>query len=222
MRRTVVPELLDNDLGTAQEIADGLADLRGINRRFGGHATTISLLHKVAARKSLRELRILDVAGASGDTMREAQRVLASEGVRVEAALLDINPTHMAARGEVAALAGNAMRLPLADNSFDVVSCALFMHHLEPREIAAFLRSALRVARHAVVINDLKRSYLHLAAVYLGMPGYKSRLTRHDAPVSIRRSYTKDEMLEMIRGVHTGEVEMSDHFLFRMGAILWK
>lgn len=140
----------------------------------------------------------------------------------MDAALLDINPTHLAGREGLTAVVGNALRIPFAENSFDVVSCALFMHHLEPDQLHIFLTEALRIARHAVVINDLKRSYLHLVASYIGMLRYRSRLTRHDAPVSIRRSYTKEEMLTMIRRVHRGEVEISDHFLFRMGAVLWK
>lgn len=221
MKRVVVPELLDSDAGTAEEIAAGLADLRTINRRFGGHSTTISMLRRVASRKGLRELRVLDVAGASGDTMREAATTLAEEGVRVEATLLDINPSHLQARGDVSAVVGDATRIPLADESVEVVSCALFMHHLEPPEIARFLSEAVRVARHAVVINDLKRSYLHLLFVKVGVGFFGSRLTKHDGPVSVWRSYTKGEMLDMIREVHQGEVEIGDHYLFRLGAILW-
>src|SRR5947199_5866128 len=37
------------------------------------------------------------------------------------------------------------------------------------------------------LINDLVRSWLHLAFVYTGMPLYRSRLTRHDAPASVRQ-----------------------------------
>lgn len=221
MKRVVVPELLDTDAGTPEEIAGGLADLRSINRRFGGHSTTISMLRKVALRRQLREIQVLDVAGASGDTMRKAATQLASDGVAVKSTLLDINPSHLAARDGLAAVVGNATRIPLADKSFDVVSCALFMHHLEPEQIRLFLAEATRVARHAVVINDLNRSYLHLLFVVVGLQFFGNRLTKHDGPVSVRRSYTKQEMLQMIRDVHRGEVEIGDHYLFRMGVILW-
>ena len=40
MKRIVTTEWLDSDKGTPAEVAASLADLRGINRRFGGVATT--------------------------------------------------------------------------------------------------------------------------------------------------------------------------------------
>ena len=222
MRRKVVPELLDSDLGTPQEIADGLADLRMINRNFGGHATTISLLERVANARKLASVTVLDVAGASGDTMQEASAAFTARGVSFHTAILDMNPTHMTRSKGIAWVVGDATRLPFRDTSFDVVTCSLFMHHLEPEQIHVFLREALRVCRAAVLINDLRRSYLHLLVAYAGRITYRSRLTRHDAPVSVCRSYTAAEIEQMIRKVHPGKADISKHTLFRIGAILWK
>ena len=55
MKRIVTPELLDSDAGTPKEIADSLADLRGINRKFGGIGTTQAMIEHVW--KGLRLLR---------------------------------------------------------------------------------------------------------------------------------------------------------------------
>ena len=48
------------------------------------------------------------------------------------------------------------------DVSFDLVTCSLFFHHLEPPEIQQFTREAMRVARVAFLVNDLRRSWAHL------------------------------------------------------------
>ena len=42
MRRVLVPELLDSDAGTEFEVQTALADLRRINRWFGGTSTTLA------------------------------------------------------------------------------------------------------------------------------------------------------------------------------------
>ena len=42
MRRVVVPELLDSDAGTPREVEGSLADLRMVNRFFGGAAPRVS------------------------------------------------------------------------------------------------------------------------------------------------------------------------------------
>lgn len=218
MRRTITSELLDVDAGTPAEVAASLADLRLINRWFGGSSTTFRMLRRVANRTGARELSLLDVAGATGDIAHYAQARLLRLGVRLEVTLLDRAPTHLAS--EFPAVAGDALRLPFADGSFDLVASSMLVHHLAPEEVARFTDEARRVCRTAVLINDLRRSALHLAAVYAGFPLYRSRLTRHDAPASVRQAYTVGELKELLGRGAPLEIEKS--YFFRVGAILWK
>jgi ubiquinone/menaquinone biosynthesis C-methylase UbiE len=220
MKRVVIPELLDNDQGTPEEIEGSLADLRLINRSFGGVRTMTCLLRSVAKAKKLETISWLDVAGASGDVALHSQQTLEKEGIASNPILLDLNVTHM--NRQLPAVCGDALALPFADDSFDAVGCSLFAHHLEPDQVTGFAREALRVARYAVLINDLIRTPLHLALIYAGFPLYRSRLTRHDAPASVKRAYTLDEMNEMLREAGAAQVETENYFLMRMGVIAWK
>ncbi|HST78610.1 MAG TPA: hypothetical protein VLN58_08985, partial [Verrucomicrobiae bacterium] len=88
--------------------------------------------------------------------------------------------------------------------------------------IKQFAREGLRVARHAFFIHDLIRHPLHLALAYAGFPLYRSRITRHDAPASVRRAYTVDEMREMLQSTGVASLQIETYFLFRMGVIAWK
>ena len=220
MKRVVIPELLDTDAGTQQEIEGSLADLRMINRNFGGVRTMTCLLRTVAHKKNLKTISWLDVAGASGDVALLSQQRLQREGISAEPTLLDSNITHL--NHQLPAVCGDALALPFADNSFDAVGCSLFVHHLEPGQVIAFTREALRAARYAVLINDLIRSPLHLALIYAGFPLYRSRLTRHDAPASVMRAYTLHEMKNMLLEAGAVNVETESYFLKRMGVIAWK
>jgi len=85
-----------------------------------------------------------------------------------------------------------------------------------------FVDEGLRVCRVAVLINDLVRKWLHLSLVYAGLPLYRSRLTRHDAPASVRQAYTAEEMKAVLGQTQASRVEIRNHYLFRMGAIAWK
>ena len=219
MRRTVTPELLDTDSGTAQEIQASLADLRRANRWFGGVSTTCDLLIRVAETTRTRSLRVLDVGAATGDVVAAAAERLGGQGITVTFVLLDRSPSHL--NGAHSAIISDALTLPFADESFDVVTCSLFLHHLEPKEIQQFVGEALRVARLAVTVNDLRRHPLHLALVYAALPLF-SRLTRHDAPASVRRAYTQAELTDILRATSASRLEIRNHYLFRMGAIAWK
>lgn len=220
MKRIVVPELLDSDAGTRQEVEGSLTDLRMFNRFLGGVHTTSQVLQKIAKRYGLKKIAWLDVAGAAGDVASLAQGSLQDAGIECETVILDRMATHM--NGNFAAVCGDALSLPFADDSFDAVGCSLFAHHLEPEEIQHFAREGLRVARYAFFIHDLVRHPLHLALAYAGFPLYRSRITRHDAPASVRRAYTVSEMTSILKSTGASRIEVETHFLFRMGAIAWK
>jgi ubiquinone/menaquinone biosynthesis C-methylase UbiE len=140
--------------------------------------------------------------------------------VELQVTLLDRATSHL--RNGNRGVAGDALSLPFQDGSFDLLSCNLFAHHLSPQELVAFTDEALRVCRVAVLINDLVRHPLHMALVYAGLPLYRSRLTRHDAPASVRQAYTVEEMRGLMAQPSAARVEIHRHYLFRMGVIAWK
>jgi len=220
VKRVPTAELLDSDAGTPAEIAASLDDLEFFNRRFGGVPTTESLITHVAQSLGVASLSLLEVASGAGYVTATARRRLKKRGIRLEVTLSDRSRFHLTNGNR--AVAADALALPFRDESFDLVSCNLFAHHLAPAELQRFADEALRVCRAAFLINDLVRHPLHLALVYLGMPLYRSRLTRHDAPASVRQAYTPEEMQQLLANTAAGRVEMQRHYLFRMGVIAWK
>jgi ubiquinone/menaquinone biosynthesis C-methylase UbiE len=224
MKRVVIPELLDTDAGTPAEVATALSDLRNINRWFGGIATTQSMIAQVVRKHGARSLSLLEVAAGAGDVPHAASAHMRNAGVRLQVTLLDRAHSHLknGSGNGSSAVAGDALALPFADGSFDLVSSCLFAHHLEPRELVQFVNEALRVGRTAVIINDLVRDPIHLALVYASLALCRSRFNRHDAPASVRRAYTVKEMNEMLKQTRAARVEIERRPVFRMGAIAWK
>lgn len=224
MRRVVTPELLDTDSGTPAEVASALTDLRHINQWFGGVAATESMIAQIAEKLGVNSLSILEVAAGAGFVPQAAGKLLRKSGVQVHITLLDRAHSHLknGSGNGTSAVAGDALALPFADGSFDLVSCCLFAHHLEPAELRQFVTESLRVCRAAVIINDVVRDPIHLALAYLSMPLYRSRFTHHDAPASVRRAYTVAEMWQMLEQTTASRVEIERHPMFRMAAIVWK
>jgi ubiquinone/menaquinone biosynthesis C-methylase UbiE len=220
MKRSVTQELLDGDTGTSKEITGSIEDLAMIAHRFGGASTLVSLLLRVAERSSLRQMSVLDVGAGSDVVAKMARKELAQHGVSASFTLLDRSVRQR--RNGTQWIIAEALHLPLADLSFDVVACSTFAHHLEPEELVKFVNGALRVARYAVVINDIRRHPVHLGLVYAGFPLFRSRITRHDGPASVRRAYTSSELSEILKHSNAARVELSQHYLFRMGGIAWK
>jgi ubiquinone/menaquinone biosynthesis C-methylase UbiE len=221
MKRVVVEELLDSDAGTPAEVAGSLKDLRMFNSWFGGVHTMTSLLRRVAQTRGLKEISWVDVAGGEGYVATRTQKSLARSGIILRPVILDRAPTHLG--NTHPAVCGDALALPFRDNCLDAVGCSLFLHHLEPDEIVRFAQEGLRVARYAFLVQDLQRHPLHLGLSYIGAPLYRSRITRHDAPASVGRAYTVEEVREILSRVALVEnIEIKKFFLFRMGVIVWK
>ena len=220
MKRTVIPELLDDDGGSSPEVQRSLADLGRINRWFGGVRVLTRLVERVAERAGRRELTLLDVAGARGEVPSRAAAQLQQRSIRLETTVLDRVTSHLESGKR--SVIGDALALPFRDASFDLVSSSLFVHHLEPQQVQQFVDEALRVSRVAVLINDIRRHPLHLALVYAGLPLFRSRLTRHDAPVSIRRAYTLEEMRGLLGQTAAAGVDLQTFYLYRMGIIAWR
>jgi ubiquinone/menaquinone biosynthesis C-methylase UbiE len=219
MKRVAIAELLDTDSGTPEEVASSLRDLRNINRWFGGISSNVAMLEQVAAKLHASKLSMLEVAAGSGELSGLIAERLAKKSIQLKVTLLDRARSHLNSNSH--GIVGDALALPFADSSFDIVSSNLFVHHLAPEQLLQFAREGLRVCRSAFLINDLIRSRLHLALAYMGLPLFRSRVTRHDAPASVRQAYTPDEIRSLFSKL-TSSVEIQHHYLFRMSIKLWK
>lgn len=222
MKRVDIPELLDSDACSPEDAQASLRDIGRVNRWFGGIATTQWLIEQVSRSTRLRHFSLLEVAAGTGEVSKIVRKNLARRGITLDITLLDRAWSHLPKSG--GAVVADALALPFRAQAFDLVSCNLFAHHLDPAELSRFVREALRVSRHAVLINDLVRSPLHLALVYAGFPLMRSAISRADGAASVRRAYVPEELRQIISaGAEPApRVDISRHFLFRMGAIVWK
>lgn len=222
MQRNDSEEILDSNTCPPAEVEVSLRDLCRINRWFGGVSTTRDLIAQVSCATGKKRFSILEVASGFGEVPRAAGQQLAAQGITVDVTDLDRLPTHLN-RGH-RALVADALALPFSDSSFDLVTCSLFAHHLRPRDLSKFADEALRVSRCALLINDLIRHPVHLALVYAGFPLMRSHVSRVDGVASVRRAYVPSEMRQILANCNhlAHRIEISRHYLFRMGVIVWK
>jgi ubiquinone/menaquinone biosynthesis C-methylase UbiE len=222
MRRVDNPELLDSDDCPPEEVAKSLRDISSINRKFGGVSTTRALVQRVAARTGRNNFSALEVAAGFGEVPKIVAAHLARQGIQLQLTLLDIKRSHLLPGNR--SVVADALALPFSEDSFDLVTCSLFAHHLRPDEVVRFVREGLRVCRCALLINDLIRHPLHLALVYAAFPLMQSHVSQNDGVASVRRAYVPGEIRKMIASAFPNcpRIEITRHFLFRMGVIAWK
>ena len=195
-------EVLDGAVA-APERAASLADIDRLNSWFGGYALSLRAIRRLAAEVPRdRPLRVVDVGGGTAAFAVRVAEWARRSGRHVLVVVVDRDPTALrlaraavAAYPEIVLVCGDAAALPCRERTADIVTSALTLHHLEPAQAAAGLREMAAAARIAVVVNDLLRRRLSLGLVWLATRLLGCHpISRHDGPLSVRRSYSRDEI----------------------------
>lgn len=187
------PELLDGPLN-AELLAGNLRDLARVNRWLGGADLSERAIAPLAMNNFV--LTILDVGTGGADIPLR----LARHGREITAT--DIRPEIVEVASRLTAgqpvVVREALLADEATASFDVTHASMVVHHLEPSAAVEFLSEMARVARQAVVINDLARGLRWFTGAWLMTRLFThNSYTRHDAPLSVRRAYTESELVQI-------------------------
>jgi ubiquinone/menaquinone biosynthesis C-methylase UbiE len=208
-RLATTAELMDGPLDDPVALAANLRDLRRINRLLGGIDLSRRALAALVGENN-ESLTMLDIGTGAADIPAALIADADRQGAQLRITAIDARPemleTAVANEPRLSALAGlrlgvgDGRSLADPDRSFDIAHASLVLHHLEPAEAVAFLREMRRVAARGVIVNDLVRSRPGwLGAWLIGHLFTRSRFTRHDAPLSVRRAYTRAELEALLR-----------------------
>lgn len=220
--RVDAPELMDEPGLPPEEVEDAYRILRRVNRQLGNLRTIRRefrrfLTEDAAGRPAVS---LLDLGSGSGD-IPLALRDSGGPG-QVLAMALDRDATAAASacrRGAPVAR-GDALRLPFADRSVDLVTAVKFAHHFSGAPLAALLGEMTRVARHRVVVLDIRRHRL----AYWGFLAWSrvftaNRLVRYDGPLSVLRGFTRDELLAATGMIPSFSWEVRPYLGFQLALV---
>lgn len=190
-------ELLDRPDLVRDDLPANLRDIRRLNAWTGGTSLAVRTILPLLPRS---RGSLLDVATGSADIPAAVSRVAARRGTALTTTGLDSSPDVLReaeprVRSAVQLVRGNALDLPYADDTFDVVSLCLALHHFDPPDAVRVLAEMWRVARVGIAVVDLRRNLSAYTGVWLLTHTIApTRLTRHDGPLSVLRAYTADEL----------------------------
>jgi SAM-dependent methyltransferase len=195
-------------------------DIALSNTLFGGvHAMRAALTPLF--EHGPRELSLLDVGTGTGDIPSRLVPMAAKHGVRLDVIGLDGHRELVAATRAwpIDPVCADALSLPFADRSIDVVCCSQTLHHFEHTDAMRIVSEMHRVARRCVIIADLRRSWVAVAALWLvSFPLGFHPVSRHDGVVSILRGFTGAELRGLVRDAVAVTPLVRHRLLFRVTA----
>lgn len=191
--RVLSVERLDSAQGP--EVETNLRDIARINSWFGGHRTVIRLLQRLVSPED--RFSLLDVGAASGDMGRYIQKRFRHATV----VSLDRRPLHLKTV-TTPRIAADALALPFANASFDVVICSSLLHHFSDNQAIALLQGLRLVARRGVIIMDIERHLLAYFFLPLTRPFLRwSALTVQDGCASVEAAFRLSELESLVQSL---------------------
>lgn len=207
LARVRTPERMDSPAIDPAEHRRALRGLARLNRLSGAAGALWPELRSFARERALgangaEPLRVLDVATGSGDIPVALALAARAVGLSIEWHALDASPLAAAEAAARASRRGVTLRTHVGGAAgevdgtpFDVVTCSLFLHHLDPDGARDALRRMAASVRSLVLVSDLRRTRLGLAlAAAAPRLVTRSRVVWHDAAASVRAAYTLEEL----------------------------
>ncbi|MCA9059466.1 MAG: methyltransferase domain-containing protein [Planctomycetaceae bacterium] len=208
-QRNRQPELMDAPDLNDQLHHAALTGLRRVNWLSGTDRVIWRAIRGLAASPTpvRTPLKILDIASGGGDLAIALARRFDRARVAVEIEGCDISETAIRYARDNAAAAGAAnvtftqrdvLTNPPSENSYDVVMCTLFLHHLEESDAVRLLRTMCTAARQRVLVDDLRRTALGYWMAWIGTRLLtRCPIVHVDGPLSVAGAFTVAEAREL-------------------------
>jgi 2-polyprenyl-3-methyl-5-hydroxy-6-metoxy-1,4-benzoquinol methylase len=195
--RDVRPEIMDGPDLPPERHRAALAGLARINR-FSTARNAI--WHSIATLG--KPLRVLDLACGGGDLACDLKQRAKRRGLAIRVAGCDRSETALAAARERSAKQGLEIDWFEHDvicgglpSGYDVLTCSLFLHHLETSQAEQLLRRMHDAAGSLGLVCDLLRTRAGFALARLGTRLLsRSPVVHHDGPLSVRAAFTAGEV----------------------------
>jgi SAM-dependent methyltransferase len=122
---------------------------------------------------------------------------------------------------EITVVRGDGLSPPFNAGSFDFVLSSQLLHHFSDSQIIAALRTWARLARRAIIVNDLVRHPLAYHGIRLVTKTFtRNEMTRTDAPRSVQRACTISEWRELFRRANIGKFSVQRALPFRVLGVI--
>jgi 2-polyprenyl-3-methyl-5-hydroxy-6-metoxy-1,4-benzoquinol methylase len=214
-------ELMDDPKLDATIHREALAGLRRINK---WSRTDAVLWKAISALKpsSAGPLRILDIASGGGDAAIRLAKRCQRSGQQVRICGWDISPEAVRFATEQAQAARlqnvtfavrDAIQGTASGESFDVVMCTLFLHHLDPDDAIQLLMRMRSLATQTVLVDDLRRTRLGYWLAWVGSRIItRSHIVHIDGPLSVGGAFTPDEALQLAQQAGLNMATIQNHW----------
>jgi len=203
-RRSYQKELMDRDDIPFADMAQTLKELNVVNTRLGGHSITLKGVRGLC--DPVDSMIICEIGCGGGDNLFAIDKYFKRKNVPARFIGIDMNPECIVfARQQYPQLDCQWICSDYATVEFGkeipaIIFSSLFCHHFTDEQLVFMLRWQEQHCELGFFINDLHRHWLAYYLIrYITQFFSKSYLVKHDACVSVARSFRRKEWQDLFR-----------------------
>jgi 2-polyprenyl-3-methyl-5-hydroxy-6-metoxy-1,4-benzoquinol methylase len=215
--RSYQKELLDGTNIPFDDIKRNMQELDFINRKLGGHDITLDGIVALIKNQMFfnQRLTIVEIGCGGGDNLRAIRNWAERIRLPVQLKGIDINPecieyARQQKRNRAIEFIVSNYKDVYFEQKPDIIFSSLFCHHFDEDELVFMLHWMRENSGIGFFINDLHRHWLayYLIKVLTWMFS-RSYLVKNDAPLSVRRGFTREEWNRIfdIAGIGTFSIQ---------------
>lgn len=227
--RALTAEWMDDLACQGEVVHQTLRELDVINTWLGGNAITLSgLAGLLSTLDPQKEIVVADIGCGGGDLLiqmaawaRKAERRLHFVGLDANPHIVAYARTRTQAYPEIEIREANVFDPGFQQQSFDIVTATLVLHHFSEEELVALLRQFRQQASLGVVINDLHRHPLAYHSIrWLTRLFSRSPMVQFDAPLSVARAFSQADWHRMLQRAGITAYRLRWRWAFRWQVVI--
>ncbi|MEX2235686.1 MAG: methyltransferase domain-containing protein [Cyclobacteriaceae bacterium] len=228
-QRSAGLEVMDDLNVSGRDLHQALHELESINYLLGGNYVTLNGLSQLLNKNDAAKLHVADLGCGSGDMLKLIRRLLEKRRINATLTGLDANPNVIkfaaANTPETCRIQYESLNIfsdEFRARKFDIVLGTLFFHHFTTQQLIAFFKQLKDQVSRGVIINDIHRHWFSYYSIkWLTKFFSRSPMVKHDAPMSVLRSFHKGELVEILNEAGIVRYRIKWRWAFRWQVIVW-
>lgn len=219
-KRSYQKELLDEDNIPFADIKQNMQELNFINKWLGGHKVTVNAFDYLSKRQ--KNIAVCEIGCGGGDNLAAIYNWSKKKNIKLSITGIDI-------KRECIDFAKSRKNLPdhakwinsdYSKVNFtakpDIIFSSLFCHHFSDEQLIFQFKWMMQNCNVGFFVNDLHRNFLAYYSInFLTSIFSKSYLVKNDAPLSVARGFSKNELIDLCKRASVAGVNVSWRWAFR-------
>lgn len=217
-KRSHTKEALDNLELEGKQLEETLSGLSKINGWFGNTSQTIKAVQEQFRKHELNT--IVDLGCGGGDNLIAIAKWAQSQNKKIKLIGIDGNQNSLEYANSRSDFDIDFIQADILSPNFELPKCDVlisshFIYHFQDDELVTFMKKAQTKVKKAIVLSELRRSYIARILFYpFGL--FFNKMVRSDGLKAIRRSFTKQELSNLLGKSGFTNYIVKNRFIFRL------